>query len=305
MREHSRNEITRLRVESFSHPNLLNSAGVPQLTRRRTGRLQTLPSGGACSSGLIVRPKGSHPEHRGTDGAKASALQASSSQGSSGSSPKLARGMADVTPRHAPTAAYIAAAVNLAAGLVMLLALRYGIPAGESDLSARIGYVGDHILAWRVGWLVWNVAAISLLGFFVALAALWRERAPILCGLALLCGAAGLAADLGAETILAVVSPGLHEKTYVVVESIAVALTGYLGNGLYAVGGILLTLAGGRELPPRLLWLAAAVWTVALWLSVATLVSSDAGQFASAAALLPLFVLWAGLTGRWLSGRAS
>ena len=53
--------------------------------------------------------------------------------------------MADVTPRHAPTAAYIAAAVNLAAGLVMLLALRYGIPAGESDLSARVGYVGDHI----------------------------------------------------------------------------------------------------------------------------------------------------------------
>ena len=119
------------------------------------------------------------------------------------SSPKLGRGMADVTPRHAPTAAYIAAAVNLAAGLVMLLALRYGIPAGESDLSARIAYVGDHILAWRVGWLVWNFAAISLLGFFVVLAARWRKRAPILCGLALLCAAAGLAADLGAETILA------------------------------------------------------------------------------------------------------
>jgi hypothetical protein len=221
------------------------------------------------------------------------------------SSPKLGRGMGDVTPRHASTAAYIAAGVNLAAGLVMLLALRYGIPAGESDLSARIAYVGDHILVWRVGWLLWNFAAISLLGFFVALAARWRERAPILCGLALLCAAAGLAADLGAETILAVVSPGLQEQTYAVVESIAVALTGYLGNGLYAVGGILLTLAGRRELPPRLLWLAAAVWTVALWLSVATLVSSDAGQFASAATLLPLFVLWAGSTGRWLSGRAS
>jgi hypothetical protein len=38
-----------------------------------------------------------------------------------------------------------------------------------------------------------------------------------------------------------------------VVESTAVALTGYLGNGLSAVGGILLTFAGRRELPPRLL----------------------------------------------------
>lgn len=216
--------------------------------------------------------------------------------------------MAEVTeanPRHASTAAYIAAVVNLAAGLVMLLVLRHGIPAGESDLSARIAYVAEHTVAWRIGWLVWNLAAISLLGFFVALAARWRQRAPILCGLALLCAAGGLAADLGAETILAVVSPGLKGESYATVESIAVALTGYLGNGLYAVGGILLTWSGRRELPAGLLWLAAAVWAAALWLSVATLVSSAAGQFASAAALVPLFVVWAGLMGRWLSGRAS
>lgn len=49
------------------------------------------------------------------------------------SSPRLRRGMAEARLRHAPTAAYIAAAVNLAAGLVMLFALRHGIPAGESD----------------------------------------------------------------------------------------------------------------------------------------------------------------------------
>jgi hypothetical protein len=213
--------------------------------------------------------------------------------------------MVEVTPRHASAVAYLAAAVNLTAGLVMLLALRHGIPAGESDLPARIAYVTGHALTWRLGWLVWNLAAISLLGFFVALAACWRDRAPILCELALLCAAGGLAADLGAETILAAVSPNLAGDMYVAVESIAVALTGYLGNGLYAIGGILLTWAGRRELPPGLLWLAAAVWTAALWLSVATLASSAAGQFASAAVLMPLFVLWAGLTGRWLSARAS
>jgi hypothetical protein len=213
--------------------------------------------------------------------------------------------MADVTPRHAPTAAYIASAVNLTAGLVMLFALRHGVPAGGSDLSARIAYVEEHTLAWRAGWFVWNLAAISLLGLFVVLAARWRERAPIFCGLALLCAAGGLGADLGAETILAVVSPGLRGERFALAESIAVALTGYVGNGLYAVGGILLTLAGRWELPARLLWLAAAVWAAALWLSVATLVSSAAGQFASTAVLLPLFVLWAALTGRWLSDRAS
>lgn len=213
--------------------------------------------------------------------------------------------MAEARLRHAPTTAYIAAAVNLAAGAVMLFALRHGIPAGERDLSARIAYVAEHTTAWRIGWLVWNFAAISLLGFFVALAARWRHQAPILCGLALLCAAGGLAADLGAETVLAAVSPGLKGETFALVESIAVALTGYLGNGLYAIGGILLTVAGRLELPPGLLWLAVTVWAAAVWLSVATLVSSAAGQFASAAALVPLFVLWAALTGRWLSGRAS
>ena len=213
--------------------------------------------------------------------------------------------MVDVTPRHAAAAAYVAAAVNLTAGLVMLFALRHGVPAGESDLPARIAYVTGHTVTWRLGWLVWNLAAISLLGFFVALAARWGDQAPILCELALLCAAGGLAADLGAETILVAISPSLTGDTYATVESIAVALTGYLGNGLYAVAGILLTCAGRRDLPPGLLWLAAAVWTAALWLSVATLASSAAGQFASAAVLMPLFVLWAGLTGRWLSTRAS
>jgi hypothetical protein len=74
---------------------------------------------------------------------------------------------------------------------------------------------------------------------------------------------------------------------------------------LYAVGGILLTFAGRGDLPARLLWLGTAVWVAALWLSVATLVSSEPGQFASAALVMTLFVLWAALTGRWLSGRAS
>ena len=77
--------------------------------------------------------------------------------------------MAEMRLRDASTTAYIAAAVNLAAGAVMLFALRHGIPAGESDLSARIAYVAEHTPAWRIGWLVWNFAAISLLGFFVTI----------------------------------------------------------------------------------------------------------------------------------------
>jgi hypothetical protein len=94
--------------------------------------------------------------------------------------------MAEARLRHAATAAYIAAGVNLTAGLVMLFALRRGIPAGGSDLSARIDYIAEHVTIWRFGWLVWNLAAISLLGLFVALAERWRQGAPILCGLGMM-----------------------------------------------------------------------------------------------------------------------
>ncbi|HYF11381.1 MAG TPA: hypothetical protein VEC09_03685 [Actinomycetota bacterium] len=213
--------------------------------------------------------------------------------------------MSDAARTTGARVAYLAAATNLAAGLVMLVALRRGIPAGEGELTRRLEYVSEHTLVWRIGWVTWMAAAITLLAFLAVLSVRWRERSPVMCTLALLCAAAGLAADLAAETILVVVAPGFRGEIFALGESIAIGLTAFLGNGLYAVAGILLTLAGRRELPQSLLALAAAVWGSALWLSAAALVSSETGQFASAAVLIPLFVLWAALTGRWLSTRAS
>ena len=214
-------------------------------------------------------------------------------------------GMPDVTPRHAATAAYVAAAVNLAAGLVMLLTLRHAIPAGESDLSARIAYVGDHLLVWRLGWLVLEPRGHLFIGVLRGPGrAMARAGAHPLRTRAALCrGRSGSRPRSGDHP-----RGGVSESSWRDLRD------GRVGRrrthrvfGQRAVRGrrVLLTLAGRRDLPPSLLWLAAAVWTTALWLSIATLVSSNAGQFASAAALMPLFVLWAALTGRWLSGRAS
>lgn len=205
-----------------------------------------------------------------------------------------------ISSRHSSAVAYTAAVVNLAAGAVMLLVLRQGLPAGEESFAARMIYVTGHQVSWRLGWLVWNGAAISLLALFVVLALRWRETAPILTRLALLCAAAGLAADLGAETILAGTLDRLSGTGYQAAEAIAVALTGYLGNGLYTVAGTLLTIAGRKELPPALLALGGTVWLCGYALSVATLAHSRAGQFWSAAILMPLFVAWAALLGRRL-----
>lgn len=208
----------------------------------------------------------------------------------------------EVSPRHAAWAAYAAAGLNLMAGVAMLVWLEPGLPVEGSRLPDRMAYLSGHRAAWWGGWLLWHAAAISLLGFFVGLAGLWRRRAPIHCDLALLCGAAGLAADLGAESLYMAVAPGLGPEAFETAERVAGVLTGYLGNGLYTIAGVLLTWAGAGELPRPLLALGAAVWAAGFGLSAATLVHSAPGQFWSTAALMPLFILWAGFVGRWIGG---
>lgn len=189
---------------------------------------------------------------------------------------------------------------NLAAAIVMLGVLRPGVPAGEAELEARIAHVASNATGWRLGWLVWNLAAIALIALYVALALRWRDRAPVLCRVAVLLAAAGLAADLGAETLLMVVSPGAEPSTFALVEDIALPLTGYLGNGLYTLAGILLTIAGRSVLPRALVATAALAWAAGLALSAATLVGSETGQFAATAVLMPVFVAWTLMLARWL-----
>jgi hypothetical protein len=205
--------------------------------------------------------------------------------------------MEDAAPleRRVATAAAFAAGVNLLAGGVMFVWLRRGIPAGEDVAAVRRAYIASHVVQWRIGWIVWHLAGLSLVALVAALAMLWRDRAPILAVLAVAAAAAGLAADLAAESILLGVIPGASAATFPDLERAADMLTGYLGNGLYTVGGLLVTWIGRRRVPAGLLVLGAAVWACGLWLSAATLAGSRDGQFASTASLMPLFVGWSAL----------
>ena len=91
-------------------------------------------------------------------------------------------------------AAYAAAVLNLLAPLATLTLLRPGMPLPGSTPADRMAYVSSHTGAWRAGWLVWHAAAIALQLFYLALALRWWTRAPLRCGLALLCAGAGLVA---------------------------------------------------------------------------------------------------------------
>jgi hypothetical protein len=213
--------------------------------------------------------------------------------------------MLAVSPRAAARAAYAAAGLNLLAALAMPLILQPGLPVPGSALADRLAYVRDHTALWGAGWIVWHAAAVALLAFYLGLAGRWGGRAPLRCGLALLCAAAGLAVDLAAEALYMGVAPRLTLDAFAVVEAAAGVLTGYVGNGLYTLAGVLLTWAGADELPRPLLALAVLVWGAGLALSAATLAQWPAGQLWSTVVLMPAFVLWTLLVGRWLAARGS
>jgi hypothetical protein len=208
----------------------------------------------------------------------------------------------DVSPGTARRIAFLAAFANLLAGALTLFVLRQGLP--PRSLSDRAAFISSHEFVWRIGWLGWSVAAVTLLGLFLALAGRWSAEAPVLCGLGIVVATAGLAADLSAEALLA----GFTRSTLPnlsLVQSEAFLLTGYVGNGLYTVAGILLTAAGRRELPTSVLALGGAVWAGGLWLSAATLVGSTTGEAVSTGIVIASFVVWAALLGRWFGSLES
>jgi len=205
-----------------------------------------------------------------------------------------------IPPRVAGRVAYFVAGSNLVAAAAMGLFLRPGLPAAGSSPFDRLQYLRSHTALWRGAWLFWHAAALGLLAFFIVLALRWLHRAPVRSFLALVCASAGLAADLAAQGLLMGLAPVSDELELPIIEAASGLLTGYVGNGLYTVAGILLTWAGASELPRRLLLLSVPVWGSGLFLSAASLIAWEAGQFWGIAMLMPLFVIWSFLVGRWL-----
>jgi hypothetical protein len=209
------------------------------------------------------------------------------------------------TARTVARLAYLAAGLNLAAGLAMLVLLRPGLPAPTTTVEARAEYVVANPVAWWLGWLVWHAAALALLAFYAGLAGLWWRWGPIRCGLALLCAAAALAVDLAGQALYVGLPPQLDVAGFGVLETAAIILTGYVANGLYTLAGVLLVWVGAAVLPRSLVALSLPVWAAGAALSATSLVQWSAGQIGSAALLIPLLALWATLVGRWLQRRAS
>ncbi len=200
--------------------------------------------------------------------------------------------------------ALAASAVNFLAALLMATVLKPALPTGS--YPERFYYLaGERPLLW-LGWGTWMAAAGTLLLFFDGLSSR-LEGEPLsraVRGLAL----AGMVPDLLAETLAAGLLPDLAARyleappeaklflaqSFATWDRVMVLLTGFLGNGLYTLAGILLSflLLRTGELPSSLILLGAPAWAAGLFLSGATLLGSVPGMFLSTALLMPFFCLW-------------
>ena len=184
----------------------------------------------------------------------------------------------------------------------MVVVLRDGLPGLGSDASTRASFIGSHTVPWRLGWLTWNLAAISLVAFYIALKRDTCSDHGLLPRLAVLCAVAGLAADLSAEALMMGLEPGLPVHVFPLVERVSLLLTGYLANGLYSLGGALLTVSW-RGIPRHLLTLAIPLWGAGFLLSATTMLDWPSGAVVAAGFTMFLFVVWTLRVGRWASTR--
>ncbi|HEV8228718.1 MAG TPA: hypothetical protein VGQ86_02080 [Candidatus Limnocylindria bacterium] len=178
------------------------------------------------------------------------------------------------------TAPIVCAALNFAAALALLFVLSPATPL-VADPTQRVVYVGTHLLEWRLGWLTWTAAALSLLWFYWW----WRERVGA-SYVPLVIAGLGAIADVTAEAILVIGGVG----TYIATSPLAFVLTGGLANGLYTVCGIALTLATPLRAWERA-W-AAVMWLAGLALSAGAFTGTHLLTAAASALLFALFCPW-------------
>lgn len=199
-----------------------------------------------------------------------------------------------MTKPHYFYATLLIALLIFIACLMMNGPMRPGLPVGE-DLPARLTYINSHLLLWQLGWFSWMLAALSLLAFAVMLSTALQPGAARQYGVLLV--ALGMAPDLMAETLYAFVMPQVSVSNIALlqfIDALAMHLTGFLGNGLYNIGGMLLTLALLKQQPALKLWLYPGIiaWLLGLGLSVSIALQQLVLAEYFTAASMVLSTLW-------------
>lgn len=199
-----------------------------------------------------------------------------------------------MTPRHSHIA-WLAAATHVVGAAGMLFLLRRGLPGFAED--ERLAYIAAHRGAWIGGWLVWQLAAVSLIAFYAVLA---LRLKGVLSMTAMACAAAGISLDIACESRYMAVLPELRGDAFVALDRELEVLIGYGANGLYTVALVLLVIAGRRALPKFAIALTVPVAISGFALAYASLVHDARLETITSAILFPLFTLFLMAIALWL-----
>ena len=180
--------------------------------------------------------------------------------------------------------------------LLMNGPMRDGLPL-ENTISERMAFIAENRVLWSLSWFAWMLSAIGLFVFCTILADELDKNFLRTIGIALV--GMGIAPDLIAEVIYAFVIPEvidrkINSEVIEVLEIIAMHLTGYLGNGLYNLGGLLLTILAINQGVIRS-WIAAwgvIAWILGMLLSLSVAMGSvEAAEIFTATAMV-LSTVW-------------
>jgi hypothetical protein len=196
--------------------------------------------------------------------------------------------------------AWFAAAAHFIAGVAMLLFLREGLPGLAAE--QRVAFMNARPLTWMGGWLLWHVAALSLIALYVALAMRFRD---VLSVTAVAAATAALAIDIACEAKYIGVLPSLRGDEFHRLDRELEVLIGYAANGLYTVAFILLVVAGWRVLPKLALVLAGPVAGSGVALALASLRHDARLQTVTTALLFLSLIAWMVVIAQWLRSDAS
>jgi hypothetical protein len=227
--------------------------------------------------------------------------------------------------RIATLAPWLCVATHLAALIMLAVYLCPGTLV-ESNVAARASYIAEHATAWTIGWATWIMAAASLVGFY----AWWGSRLAVsprgtqLTGrlsadrrttvaiAAVVITAFGVVCDFSGEGSAIVllldhlVNARASDFALVAkVERAFTLLSAGAANGLYTVGGIMLTVitAGLPSWVRVAMWV---TWLAGIGMTVAAIANFVPGLIFTTTVLFPPFLTWVAWMGaRWPAASAA
>jgi hypothetical protein len=181
----------------------------------------------------------------------------------------------------------------------------------EPNAVVRASFVASYVTEWTAGWAMWMLAAASYVGFCAWWAGQLAVGQPSTCArfdrrsaialVAVVIVALGTVFDFSGEgslILLAVETArefvnGLPAalESFERVERAFMLLSAAAANGLYTVGGILLTLItpGLPKWVRALMWI---TWLAGIAMTVAGIANHTTGFIVSSIALFPPFLIW-------------